>query len=58
MQEEGEKNGVRIKLLKDAKLWQMKNEEHIIEVLKAFTGNNRKIIVSVSSLFNCKEFTE
>lgn len=46
MYEEGEKDGARIKLLKEEKLWQMKSEEQIIEALKAFTGNNRKIIAS------------
>lgn len=46
MLEEPEKDGQRIRLLKEGKLWRMKSEEQIIEALKAFTGNNRQIIVA------------
>lgn len=50
MLEEPEKGGQRIRLLEEGKLWRMKSEQQIIEALKAFTGNNRQIIVAEAFL--------
>lgn len=55
MREEPEKDGQQIKLLKEPKLWKMKSEEQIIEALKAFTGNSRKIIVSGWAKCECRK---